>query len=166
MKYHGYVGRLTAAIRVADEVWIATALLHREHPDAADFTLREIAARVAHEDLAGEMRRGVMPHISVHAVANRPPDTGRYRILFETTRSRRRLFRPGDPTHPGREGGKMAPERDDIPPAYHALLDWYEQTWLKSRDADPLLALATRHRGLWRSVDPDDYVRRLREGWK
>jgi hypothetical protein len=29
------MGKLTAAVRLADEVWIATALLHREHPRAA-----------------------------------------------------------------------------------------------------------------------------------
>ena len=31
-------------IRVADEVWIATALLHRRHPDRDDFTVAEIAS--------------------------------------------------------------------------------------------------------------------------
>ena len=30
-------------VRVADEVWIATALLQREHPDRADFSVAEIA---------------------------------------------------------------------------------------------------------------------------
>ena len=28
--------------KVADEVWIATALLHREQPERKDFTIREI----------------------------------------------------------------------------------------------------------------------------
>ena len=40
------MGTVTAAIRVADEVWIAAALLHREHPEAADFSLKEIEARL------------------------------------------------------------------------------------------------------------------------
>jgi len=31
---------------------------------------------------------------------------------------------------------------------------------------DPLLALAARHRDLWKTVDPDDYVRQLREGFE
>ncbi len=36
----------TKPITIADEVWIATALLHREQPDRADFTIHEIQERV------------------------------------------------------------------------------------------------------------------------
>ena len=160
------MGKVTAAIRVADEVWIATALLHREHPGAADFSLKDIEARLVREGLTGDKRPGVYPHLSVHCVANRPPDKGRYRTLFETAPSRRRLFRPGDPYNPKREGGKIVPDRAEIPAKYHALLNWYERDWAPAPSADPLLALATRHRALWKAVDPDDYVRRLREGFE
>ena len=160
------MGRVTAAIRVADEVWIATALLHREHPEVADFSLKEIEGRLSRERLTDEKRPGVYPHISVHCVANRPPDKGRYRMLFETAPSRRRLFRPGDPYHPKREGGKTVPDRAEIPVKYHALLDWYEREWARVSPRDPLLALAARHRDLWKNVDPDEYVRQLREGFE
>ena len=160
------MGKLTADVRLADEVWIATALLHREHPRAVDFSLKEIEARLARERITGEPRPGVYPHISVHCVANRPPDNGRYRMLFETAPSRRRLFRPGDPYHPRREGGKITPERDEIPSRYHSLLDWYERERTPAADADPLLGLAARHRDLWKTVDADAYVRRLREGFE
>ena len=160
------MGKVTAGIRVADEVWIAAALLHREHPGAADFTLKEIEARLASEDLTDDKRPGIYPHLSVHCVANRPPDKGRYRMLFETAPSRRRLFRPGDPYHPRREGGKIVPERAEIPAKYHPLLDWYERHWAPASPKDPLLALAARHRDLWKAVDPDDYVRQLREGFE
>jgi hypothetical protein len=160
------MGRTTADIRVADEVWIATALLHRENPDAADFSSREIEERLIAEGLSDAKRPGVPVHISVHAVANRKPDTGRYRMLFETGKSRRRLFRPGDPYHPDREGGRTMPERSEIPSRYHALLDWYERVWCKASSEDPLLALAVRHRDLWRSVKADAYVRSLRRGFE
>lgn len=159
------MGKVTAALRVADEVWIATALLHREQPGASDFGLKEIEARLVREGLT-EKRPGVYPHLSVHCVANRPPDKGRYRMLFETAPSRRRLFRPGDPYHPSREGGKILPDRAEIPSKYHGLLDWYERQWAPVTPGDPLLALAARHRKLWRTVDPDDYVRQLREGFE
>ncbi len=159
------MGKVTAAIRVADEVWIATALLHREHPGTADFSLKEIEARLVREGLT-EKRPGVYPHLSVHCVANRPPNPGSYRMLFETARSRRRLFRPGDPYHPKREGGKIVPDRAEIPAKYHSLLDWYERDWTSNSPTDPLLALAARHRDLWKAVDPDDYVRQLREGFE
>ena len=36
---------------VADEAWIATALLHREHPDRKDFKTTEIVRRA--EQIAG-----------------------------------------------------------------------------------------------------------------
>jgi len=160
------VGKVTADIKVADEVWIAMALLHREHPGAADFSSREIEARLVREGIAGRKRPGVAPHISSHCVANRRKDTGSYRLLFETGKARRRLFRPGDPYDPSREGGKMVPDRDDIPTAYHGLLEWYARTWARAEVEDPLLALAARHRKMWKSVDPDAYVRELREGFE
>jgi hypothetical protein len=87
-------------------------------------------------------------------------------MLFETAPSRRRLFRRGDPYHPNREGGKILPDRTGIPSKYHALLDWYEKEWTPAASGDPLLALAARHRNLWKTVDPDDYVRQLREGFE
>jgi hypothetical protein len=160
------MGKVTAGIRLADEVWIATALLHREHPGAADFSLKQIEARLAREGLTDERRPGVYPHLSVHCVANRPPDKGRYRMLFETAPSRRRLFRLDDPYHPRREGGKIVPARDEIPAKYHSLLDWYANEWAPAPAKDPLLALAARHRGVWKGVDPDEYVRQLREGFE
>lgn len=160
------MGKVTAGIRVADEVWIAAALLHRDHPAAADFSMKEIEARLVRERLTDDKRPGVYPHLSVHCVANRPPDKGRYRMLFETAPSRRRLFRPGDPYHPKREGGKIVPDRAEIPADYHALLDWYERDWAPAAATDPLFELAERHRDLWKGVDPDDYVRRLREGFE
>jgi hypothetical protein len=111
---------------VADEVWIATALLHREQPGVADFSLKEIEDRLVREGLT-DKRPGIYRHVSVHCVANRPPVKGRHRMLFETAPSRRRLFRRGDPYHPDREGGKILPDRTEIPSKYHALLDWYEK---------------------------------------
>ncbi len=160
------MGKVTAEVRVADEVWIAMALLHRENPGAADFSLKQIEARLVREGLTDGKRPGVYPHLSVHCVANRPPSSGRYRILFETASSRRRLFRAGDPYHPKREGGKVAPERAEIPAKYHELLDWYEREWAPASTADPLIALAARHRNLWKGVDADAYVHRLREGFE
>jgi hypothetical protein len=160
------MGKMTSDIRLADEVWIATALLHREHPKAKDFSSKEIEDRLVNEGFSNGKRPGVQPHVALHTVANRPPKGGRYRMLFETAPSRRRLFRPGDPYHPDREGGKMAPARSEIPAKYHSLLDWYENRSAPASTGDPLLALAARHRDLWTTVDPDDYVRQLREGFE
>ncbi len=157
-------------IKVADEVWLAAALLHREHPEQPDFAIEEIVERARAERLAASLRPGVYTHVVQHCVANRPPNPGRYRMLFETAPGRRRLFRPGDGYHPSREGAKIAPAAEELPPAYRGLLSWYRD-W-GSEDAgsaltsDPLLALAGSGRAVWADERPDDYVRRLRGGWE
>ena len=81
-------------VKVADEVWIAAALLHREHPEKPDFTVEEIVDRAKQEGLFKPFRRGVYVHVIQHCVANRPPNPGRYRMLYETAPGRRRRGRP------------------------------------------------------------------------
>ena len=157
-------------IKVADEVWIATALLHREHPERDDFSIEEIVQRAAKESLANGNRPSLYVHVVQHCVANRAPNPGRYRMLFETNPGRRRLFRKGDPYHAAREGAKITPNREDMPYGYHGLLSWYEE-WSaeRARSAsrqDPLLALADLGASPWADEDADEYVRRLREGWE
>jgi hypothetical protein len=157
-------------IKVADEVWIAAALLHREHPDRVDFEIEEILQRATKEAGRRPLRPGVYVHVVQHCVANRPPNPGRYRMLFETSPGRRRLFRNGDSYDPAREGAKVVPAGEDIPPEYSALVDWYRD-W--SQDSieeriknDPLLALYGDGKDLWADEKADDYVRGLREGWE
>jgi hypothetical protein len=157
-------------IKVADEVWLATALLHRENPSRVDFTLSEIVERAAKEGIVDELRPGVYVHAALHCVANRPPNPGRYRMLYETKPKYRRLFRPGDSYNPQREGSKIAPATDEIPLRYADLLKWYEN-WSRSQgkkasESDPLLALYGSGKKLWADEHADEYVARLREGWE
>jgi hypothetical protein len=163
------MARTAPQIKVADEVWLATALLHRENPFAEDFSLKEIEDRAAQEDLSDERRRGVYQHIVQHCVANRPPNPNDYRMLYETRPKYRRLFRLGDSYHPERRG-KIVPEADDIPQRYDDLLQWYEK-WSRSQVerailSDPLLALYGSGKHLWADEHADEYVARLRAGWK
>src|SRR4030095_14447984 len=129
----------TSRITIADEVWVSTALLHRDHPDRADFTVAEIRDRVLREGLAGELRAGVETHIREHCVANRPRDPNRARLLYATDTGRRRLFREGDEYHPGRAGGRVMPLRDNVPADYRYLLDWYAADYSPRSSVDPLL---------------------------
>lgn len=156
------------ALRVADEIWIVTALMHREHPERSDFTVGEIMDRVRRENVTGSGPRGsVHVHIIQHCVANRPPNPAGYRMLFETGYGRRRLYRPGDPHHPDRRG-RVVPEHQNLPQQYLPLLDWYESRYAghpAEREPDPLLALRGSGRDLWADEHADDYIRRLREGW-
>ena len=107
-------------------------------------------------------------HIVQHCVANRPPNPGRYRILFATAPGRRRLFRRGDACHSAREGAKTAPNPEDIPDRYRLLLAWYRD-WcsaaLKSAEGECPPAFAGSGKLLWADEDADEYVQRLREGW-
>ena len=78
-------------VKVADEVWIVTALLQREAPEREDFAVEEIVERARQEKVFETLRPGVYIHAQMHCVANRPPNPGRYRMLFETRPGRRRL---------------------------------------------------------------------------
>ena len=156
-------------VSVADEVWVATALLHQEHPERSDFTAKEIEQRAQRENIHGALRPGIYVHAIQHCVANRKPNPGRYRMLFATGKTTRRLFRPGDPSHPERRGAKVAPTKADLPAAYRRLVDWYEETYARSgasvQTQDPILALRGVGKEVWSDEAPDAYVQRLRRDW-
>ncbi len=158
------------AVRVADEVWIATALLHRENPKRKDFTIAEIMDRVQKERIHTPLRPGVRVHVLQHSVANRAKDPARYRMLFATGKLTRRLFRKGDPFHPDRDGSKIIPNSGEIPAKYRFLLDWYESDYApptrKGSREDSILELKGLGKEIWKNVDADEYVRKLREGWE
>jgi hypothetical protein len=157
-------------LRLADEVWIITALLHREHPERDDFSVEEIRARAHDERLTESLRPGFNVHVIEHCVANRAPNSGRYRMLIETAKGRRRLFRKGDPYHPAREGSKIVPEPEELSTQYRYLLDWYRDEYSANRaisiENDPILRLRGLGKDIWKGIDPDEYIRQLREGWE
>jgi hypothetical protein len=155
------------SVRVSDEVWICTALLHTEQSERPDFRVSEIIERVKQEAIVGEMRPSVPTYISEHCVAGKKPNPGNYRILTETSPGNRRLYRAGDPVHPGREEGQIMPDPYDIPARYEYLLEWYRREYAaRARESgeDPLLKLRGSAQGIY--GDPDEYVRGLREGWE
>jgi hypothetical protein len=155
-------------LRVADETWIATALLHREHPEREDFTEHEIVARSRKENILGSLRPGVSVHVNAHCVANRPPSPAGLRMLYETRRGMRRLYRESDQPHPDRHG-KIVPKRDDIPTPYRYLLDWYEVEYARAGKEgwlSGIFEMVGAGKEVFAGEDPDEYVRRLREGWE
>lgn len=160
----------TATIKVADEVWVAAALLHREHAKREDFSIDEIIERATKEAGRDPLRPGVYVHVVQHCVANRPANPGRYRMLVETAPGRRRLFRTGDSYDRSRENAKTQPRAEELPDRYHDLLDWYREWDLAASrqrvEQDPILALVGSGKHLWGDEDPDEYVRQLREGWE
>jgi len=165
-----------ARLLIADRIWIATALLHRQFPSRAYFTKNEIRQKLEDEELAQGVERGSLnAHLKEHCVANVPPSSGKYRTLFEPVAGNLRLFRPGDLTHPARiqprKPSKSVPKREEIPARYRPLLDWYE-SWseqsraLNSRSSwedDPLIRLIGSGKHIWADEHADEYVERLRE---
>jgi hypothetical protein len=157
-------------IKIADEIFLATALLHRENPEREDFTISEIVQRAGKENLAGQLRPGVRVYASLHCVANRAPNPGRDRVLYATGERTRRLLLSRDDVHPGRTG-KVWPDPEDIPPQYREIIDWAKQrygTGSPRRDLwlGGILQLRGLGRDMWRDEDADEYVRKLREDWE
>jgi len=184
------MGTQTVSVEIscAVEVFLATALLHKEQPERPDFTIQEIVNRAAREYITGEMRSGVNVHASQHCVANKTPNPAKHRMLFATGKHTRRLLLPDDEAHPGRTG-KIFPEPGEIPERYLSLLEWARERYQRGRQDDcslgrrssdstssnpeqlpkhlqALLDLRLAGAHLANGEDPDDYVRRLREGWE
>ena len=156
---------LSTEVKISDEVFLATALLHRENPDRPDFSSREIVQRVRAE--FGDSRQSVAAHVSGHCVANVEPDGGRYRILYKTADGNRRLLLAGDDVHPRRHG-KIIPEAEEVPEKYRELIDWakqrYEEGGKPKRWLQELLD-APGVGGSRSQEEIDEHVRQLREGW-
>jgi len=179
-------------VSCAVEVFVATALLHRENPGRSEFTIQEIIRRAEEENIAGEVRPGVGVHATLHCVANKAPNPGKHKMLTFTGKHTRRLLLPGDEIHPGRTG-KIFPDAGEIPEKYLPLLDWAKQRFENARkdagahhpkqDSAPdesgtqseptaqgwlqgLLDMDGLGKEYWEGVDPDEFVRKLREGWE
>jgi hypothetical protein len=181
----------TTEVSCAVEVFVATALLHRENPGRDEFTIQEIVNRAARENITGELRSGVSVHTSQHCVANKAPNPGKHRMLFATGKHTRRLLLRADHAHPERSG-KIFPDPGEVPEKYLPLLEWakarYEKgepqsTAKRDRNAEApptngadaktperwlesLFELEGLGKEYWQDFDPDDFVRKLREGWE
>jgi len=173
-------------VLLADGVWIATALLHRENEEREDFSDEEIKDRFLAEGLPrGLHSNSLSTHVSSHCVANKPRSRslsnpsklqgGAYRLLYETRPGYKRLTRPGDDTHPDRiqprKPSKQLPKREELPSRYQPLLDWY-QHWVQKTQAvrdrpqwedDPLIRLVGSGSHVWADEHADEYVNRLRQ---
>lgn len=163
-------------LRLADRIWIAVALLHQEMPDREAFTRDQIRQKLRSTGLMDGLKpQSVAAHLKEHLVANVPPSSTRYRMLYEVAPGGNlRLFRPGDFTFQGRIDGrklsKSVPRREEIPEQYWQLLDWYE-TWSKEGFApnvptnwedDPLIRLIGSGKHIWADEHADEYVENLR----
>lgn len=159
-------------LRLADRIWLAVATLQQMFPDRA-FSKLEIREELNKSGLGnGTNPASVNAHLKQHLVANVPPSTGKYTMLFETKVGFLRLYRPGDLIDPQRQSGrgsKYMPKREEVPSQYHPLLDWYEEwsrvTANQSKphwEDDPLIRLIGSGKHIWADVHADEYVENLR----
>jgi hypothetical protein len=163
----------TQELRLADRIWLAVARLHQLHPQAVAFSKLEIREELDKSGLGkGTNPASVNAHLKQHLVANVPPSTGKYTMLFETEVGFLRLYRPGDVIDLQRRSGrgsKHMPKREEVPSQYHPLLDWYDE-WCRQQSAnstvdwehDPLVRLIGSGKHIWADEHADDYVENLR----
>ena len=161
---------------VADRIWIAVALLHRQAPDREGFSKEEIRKKMREIGvMEGLNPATVAPHLKEHMVANEGPSTGKYQMLFKTPSGDLRLFLPGDYVDPRRKSRrssktKQLPNPEEIPAEYLHLLDWYSD-WSKNKavnaggmsyEDDPLIRLIGSGKHIWADEHADEYVENLR----
>lgn len=161
-------------IYLADRIWIAVALLHRQFPLREGFGKDEIRQKMRETGLMSGLKSGsVAAHLKEHLVANVPPSSTKYRMLYQTQDDKLRLFLPGDRVDPGRRSrrpSKQQPNPLEVPDRYRPLLDWYE-TWSKETrtpptainwEDDPLIRLIGSGKHIWADEHADEYVENLR----
>lgn len=167
---------LEAKFLVADRIWIAVALLHRQASDREGFSKEEIRQKMREIGvMEGLNPATVASHLKEHMVANEPPSTGKYQMLFKTPSGDLRLFLPGDYVDPRRQSRrsskmKQLPNPLEIPAEYVHLLDWYSD-WSKKKavnakginyEDDPLIRLIGSGKHIWADEHADEYVENLR----
>lgn len=156
-------------MKVSDEVWVATALLHRERHSRSSFEPSEIRerAQALHPDVP--LRAGINPHVYLHCVANMPPNTATYRMLYRLPDKSLRLYRPSDPCDPGRQTGRMTPRLKDLPEELHSLLSWYHDEYAGASiggaegaetEDDPILGLVGLGKEAWQALGGGEAILR------
>ena len=110
---------------------------------------------------AEPLRAGINPHIYLHCVANLPPNTATYRMLYRLQDKTLRLYRNGDPCDPGRKSGRMTPRQKDLSEEHHSLLSWFDEQYggmsleHAGRDTveeDPILGLVGLGKKVWQDL--------------
>jgi hypothetical protein len=68
------MARVETDLLLADRIWLAVAMLHREFPDQEGFSKDEIRKKLGDSGLdVGLKRTSIHAHLKEHLVANVPP---------------------------------------------------------------------------------------------
>ena len=154
---------------VFEQVFVAAARLHREEPSRTGFKGNELLRKVSELNSSPMRESTVNAHIYGHCVANKSASPGTYRILYRNPDGTLRLYREGDDYHPDRKNGRVAPEKEALPPEYRELVDWYWSEYTARRAGepaqDPFLALRGLGKDVWKSLGGERFTDALRSNW-
>ena len=157
-------------LKVADEVWIAVALLHREHLRLPIFPLKKSLTV-----LGGKASTNLfVPGSTFTSSCIASPIARRTRAATVCLSKRRRAadasFAEEMPIIRTAQTQKSVRNPRICPLGYVDLLDWYRDWSIAASrslvEADPLLQARGSGKHLWADEHADEYVRRLREGWE
>ena len=120
------------SVSTAIAVWIATATLHQEHGIDAIFSNQDIMVKTMEQRLCNVSYNTISAHISCHCVANAPTTTSvDHRNIYRVRSGTYRLYKRGEPYHPARKSGTIAPLPFQLPDGYKDLRKWYDNVYCK-----------------------------------
>ena len=159
-----------ARIKVADEVWLATALLHRENPSRGLHAQGNRGAGCERGDRRRTATWCLRSRRSQHCVANRAPTPDAIACSTKRGPDIAACFVSATATIRNAKEARSPPERMRSLRATRISSSWYED-WSQSQgekasESDPLLALYGSGKKLWADEHADEYVARLRAGWE
>jgi hypothetical protein len=154
-------------LSIADTIWLATALLHRENPKARGFDHRTILRKVTELDPFLNSR-SVSTHLSTHCIASKAANPATLRTLTETSEGLLRLYHDGDPCHPTRRSGRALPKPNTLPDRYRDLLSSYADSRpaqnIVPAEEDPILGISGVGKEMWSKLGGgESFIRDLRE---
>jgi hypothetical protein len=151
---------------IADSIWVATALLQKDQPEVTGFDDETILRKTLELDPTLNPR-SVSTHLSSHCVASKKANPQTLRILTKNSDGTLRLYREGDPCHPTRRKGRMAPGPNALPEQYRGLADrrgTFSNESAAVVEQDPVLAMRGVGKEMWKALGGGEaFIRALRE---
>ena len=136
------------SLTMPEAVWIATAILHKDHGADELFTVGQIADTVADRSVYSKppSKTSLQTAITGTCVANTNAASANHRLLYRAKPGKYRLYHKGDDYHKSRKGGLTCPKPDSLPPKYRELVKWYKKIYNKREmgDGQVLKKLITR----------------------
>ena len=149
-------------VKVADAIWVSTAMLHASEGIHESFSRGRICDQVVKEIDSSKNAGSIMHNISVHCLANRPAKSksDNHCKLYRESRGRYRLYRSGeDDRDPSRRGCHVEPDRERLPPEHRKWIEWYHRVYCAKKAPPPATRTRTGGRtGVMRQGSTEHFV--------